>query len=36
VTSNRSLQPTAARDDTWLYFMKTRSLQASLALAIGG
>jgi len=34
--SNQSLQPTAGRSDASLHFMKTRPLQATLALANGG
>jgi len=35
-TSNQTIQPTAGRPDTPLHFMKTRPLQATLALASGG
>jgi hypothetical protein len=31
-----AMQPTAARFDAALHFMKTRPLQAALALASGG
>jgi hypothetical protein len=34
--SNHAMQPTAGRFDASLYFMKTRPLQAALALASGG
>jgi len=34
--SNQAMQPTAGRSDAPLHFMKTRALQAALALASGG
>jgi hypothetical protein len=33
---NQAIQPTAGRSDVPLHFMKTRSLQITLALAGGG